>query len=33
VFKELAELTSFLLPRNMLPELPASLVGDLGYRR
>eukprot|EP01030_Chromulinospumella_sphaerica_P011957 gene11957-11750_t len=25
VFKELAELTSFLLPRNMLPELPASL--------
>jgi tryptophan 2,3-dioxygenase len=33
VFKELAELTSFLLPRNMLPVLPASLVGDLGYRK
>lgn len=33
IFKELAELTSFLLPRNMLPELPASLVDDLGYRR
>ncbi len=32
VFKELAELTSFLLPRNLLPALPASLVSDLGYR-
>jgi tryptophan 2,3-dioxygenase len=33
VFKELAELTSFLLPRNLLPVLPDSLVGDLGYRK
>jgi tryptophan 2,3-dioxygenase len=33
IFKELAELTSFLLPRNMLPVLPASLIEDLGYRR
>lgn len=33
VFKELAELTSFLLPRNMLPKLPDLLVKDLGYNR
>ncbi len=33
IFKELAELTSFLLPRNMLPELPSSLVDDLGYKK
>jgi tryptophan 2,3-dioxygenase len=32
VFKELAELTSFLLPRNQLPALPDSLVRDLSYR-
>ncbi len=32
IFKELSELTSFLLPRNMLPTLPSSLVSDLGYR-
>ena len=32
VFKELAELTSFLLPRNRLPKLPARLVNDLSYR-
>lgn len=32
IFRELAELTSFLLPRNMLPELPEGLVSDLGYR-
>lgn len=32
IFKELAELTSFLLPRHMLPVLPDSLIGDLGYR-
>lgn len=31
IFKELAELTSFLLPRNMLPKLPEALVKDLGY--
>lgn len=31
IFKELSELTSFLLPRNMLPQLPASLVQALGY--
>jgi tryptophan 2,3-dioxygenase len=33
VFKELAELTSFLLPRTMLPALPHNLVADLGYNR
>lgn len=33
IFKELAELTSYLLPRTMLPELPASLVTQLGYGR
>ncbi len=33
IFKELAELTSFLLPRNLLPALPGSLISDLGYRR
>lgn len=32
VFKELAELTSFLLPRNRLPKLPQKLVDDLSYR-
>lgn len=31
VFKELAELTSFLLPRNLLPALPEKLVKDLSY--
>ena len=31
VFKELSELTSFLLPRNMLPTLPEALVKDLNY--
>jgi tryptophan 2,3-dioxygenase len=31
VFKELAELTTFLMPRKMLPPLPAPLVRDLGY--
>lgn len=31
VFKELAELTSFLLPRNMLPALPEALVKELSY--
>jgi tryptophan 2,3-dioxygenase len=31
VFKELAELTSFLLPRHLLPQLPEILVNDLSY--
>ena len=31
VFKELAELTSFLLPRHLLPKLPEKLVNDLGF--
>lgn len=31
IFRELSELTSFLLPRNMLPKLPEALVKDLGY--
>jgi len=32
VFKELAELTSFLLPRNLLPNLPERVIHDLSYR-
>ena len=32
VFKELAELTSFLLPRHMLPELPDKVIHDLSFR-
>ncbi len=31
VFKELAELTSFLLPRHMLPVLPEALIKDLSF--
>ncbi len=31
VFKEFAELTSFLLPRQRLPKLPPALAKDLGY--
>jgi tryptophan 2,3-dioxygenase len=31
VFKELAELTSFLLPRHMLPALPEKLINVLSY--
>lgn len=31
VFKELAELTSFLLPRTHLPQLPSALVKDLSF--
>lgn len=31
IFKELAELTSFLLPRAMLPKLPAPLVQVMGF--
>jgi tryptophan 2,3-dioxygenase len=33
IFKELAELTSFLLPRHLLPVLPDTLVSDLGYKK
>ena len=33
IFKELAELTSFLLPRHLLPQLPEKLVNDLSYRQ
>jgi tryptophan 2,3-dioxygenase len=32
IFKEMAELTSFLLPKHLLPELPQELQYDLGYR-
>lgn len=32
IFKELAELTSYLMPRHSLPKLPESLVRDLGYK-
>lgn len=31
IFKELSELTSFLLPRHLLPKLPVELVNALGY--
>ena len=31
VFKELAELTSFLLPRHLLPALPEAVVKGLSY--
>ncbi len=31
IFKEMAELTSFLLPRHALPALPEQLVKNLGY--
>ncbi len=31
IFKELAELTSFLLPRTMLPKLPEKLVKVMGF--
>ncbi len=33
IFKEIAELTSFLLPRNELPELPQRIKMELGYNR
>ncbi len=32
IFKEMAELTSFLLPRHSLPKLPLALQNDLGFR-
>lgn len=31
IFKEIAELTSFLIPRHLLPALPEKLVTGLGY--
>ena len=33
IFKELAELTSFLLPRHLLPVLPPALISDLSYHK
>jgi len=33
IFRELAELTSFLMPRQSLPKLPDALVKDLSYQR
>jgi tryptophan 2,3-dioxygenase len=33
IFKELAELTSFLLPRTMLPKLPAPLAKVMGFEQ
>ncbi len=33
VFKEIAELTSFLVPRREIPELPKDLVKDLCFER
>jgi len=33
IFRELSELTSFLLPRHMLPTLPEALRADLGYKQ
>ena len=32
IFKEIAELTSFLLPRNQLPALPEDLIKELSFR-
>ena len=31
IFKELAQLSSFLVDRKRLPALPADVVGKLGY--
>lgn len=33
IFKEIAELTSFLLPRNELPALPEKLINELSFKR
>jgi tryptophan 2,3-dioxygenase len=33
IFKEIAELTSFLLPRHEVPELPEQLRNDLSFNR
>ena len=32
IFKELSELTSFLVPRHSLPVLPEQLTHGLGYK-
>lgn len=32
IFKELAELTSFLMPRHALPKLPEILIDDLNFK-
>ncbi len=32
VFREMAELTSFLLPRHLLPKLPEKVINDLSFR-
>jgi len=32
VFKEMAELTSYLLPRHSVPHLPETLISKLGYK-
>ena len=31
IYKEIAELTSFLIPRHLLPKLPEKLVACLGF--
>ena len=33
IFKELAELTSFLMPRQLLPKLPEPLIKNLSYQQ
>lgn len=33
IFKEIAEISSFLMPRNALPKLPEVLVKDLSYNK
>jgi tryptophan 2,3-dioxygenase len=33
IFKEIAELTSYLLPRTMLPKLPQSLVKQMSFEQ
>lgn len=33
IFKEFADLTSFLLQRNQLPKLPQEIIDSLGYRK
>lgn len=32
IFKEVAELTSFLIPKHDIPVLPEQLAGELGYK-
>ena len=33
IFKEVAELTSFLMPRHRLPVLPDAVLSAMGYHR